>query len=328
MNIHTNKDGYTTEDLVFQWTTLKDPVQVAGSARKLPRFELSNKKTNGCTSRTNTGEYSCIQVHLTFRREFSYYLIQIYIPCIMLVIVSWVSFWLDPNAIPARVSLGVTTLLTMATQISGINASLPPVSYTKAIDVWTGVCLTFVFGALLEFALVNYASRSDGHRAAILKKQAEKQASQEAKQITESNHNQSGFGWDLEHGFDIDSPPSYAMKPVLRGGRFPPLIPTGNSLLGPNARSNPSPAVGVASATMGPSGPFTQKLTKWGDAVPSNQNVIQRWLNSIPSRSKRIDVISRIFFPVMFSMFNVVYWTTYTLRDGLEDIGDPLPPMT
>lgn len=64
---------------------------------------------------------------------------------------------------------GVTTLLTMATQTSGINASLPPVSYTKAIDVWTGVCLTFVFGALLEFALVNYASRSDMHRDNIKK---------------------------------------------------------------------------------------------------------------------------------------------------------------
>lgn len=34
----------------------------------------------------------------------------------------------------------------------------------QAIDVWTGVCLTFVFGALLEFALVNYASRSDFQR--------------------------------------------------------------------------------------------------------------------------------------------------------------------
>lgn len=118
------------------------------------------------------GEYSCLRVDLLFKREFSYYLIQIYIPCCMLVIVSWVSFWLDPNAIPARVSLGVTTLLTMATQISGINSSLPPVSYTKAIDVWTGVCLTFVFGALLEFALVNYASRSDAHRAALKQQQA------------------------------------------------------------------------------------------------------------------------------------------------------------
>lgn len=43
---------------------------------------------------------------LLFKREFSYYLIQIYIPCCMLVIVSWVSFWLDQGAVPARVSLG------------------------------------------------------------------------------------------------------------------------------------------------------------------------------------------------------------------------------
>jgi hypothetical protein len=78
-----------------------------------------------------TGEYSCLKVDLLFRREFSYYLITIYIPCCMLVIVSWVSFWLDANAVPARVSLGVTTLLTMATQTTGINNSLPPVSYTK-----------------------------------------------------------------------------------------------------------------------------------------------------------------------------------------------------
>ncbi|KAL6730961.1 hypothetical protein Aduo_001877 [Ancylostoma duodenale] len=115
------------------------------------------------------GEYSCARVKLLLRREYSYYLIQLYIPCIMLVVVSWVSFWLDKDAVPARVSLGVTTLLTMTTQASGINSKLPPVSYIKAVDVWIGVCLAFIFGALLEYAVVNYYGRKE-----FLRKQKKK----------------------------------------------------------------------------------------------------------------------------------------------------------
>ena len=32
--------------------------------------------------------------------------LQLYIPSFMLVIVSWVSFWLDKDSVPARVTLG------------------------------------------------------------------------------------------------------------------------------------------------------------------------------------------------------------------------------
>ncbi|CEF67648.1 GluClalpha [Strongyloides ratti] len=153
--------AYTTDDIKYDWKEVDPIQQKAGLKQSLPSFELQDVRTGYCTSKTNTGEYSCLQTQLLLRREFSYYLLQLYIPSFMLVIVSWVSFWLDKDSIPARITLGVTTLLTMTTQSSGINAKLPPVSYTKAIDVWIGVCLAFIFGALLEFALVNYAARRD-----------------------------------------------------------------------------------------------------------------------------------------------------------------------
>ncbi|VDL68574.1 unnamed protein product [Nippostrongylus brasiliensis] len=41
----------------------------------------------------------------------------------LIVTISWVSFWLNREASPARVSLGVTTVLTMTTLITTTNVS-------------------------------------------------------------------------------------------------------------------------------------------------------------------------------------------------------------
>lgn len=92
-------------------------------------------------------------------RHLGYYVIQIYIPCVLIVMLSWVSFWLDIDSVPARISLGILTVLTMTTQNDGAQGSLPKVSYIKAIDVWSSLCLFFVFAALLEYSVVNYLSR-------------------------------------------------------------------------------------------------------------------------------------------------------------------------
>ena len=64
--------------------------------------------------------------------------LQVYIPSSLIVIMSWVSFWLNRGAAPARVGLGVTTVLTMTTLMASVNAALPKISYMKSIDIYLG----------------------------------------------------------------------------------------------------------------------------------------------------------------------------------------------
>ncbi|KFM57837.1 Glycine receptor subunit alpha-3, partial [Stegodyphus mimosarum] len=76
-----------------------------------------------------------------------------YAPSTMIVTMSWVSFWLKVDAVPARVALSITSLLTLCTQVQQYKAQLPPVSYIKAMDIWLFVCIIMVFSTLLEFAI-------------------------------------------------------------------------------------------------------------------------------------------------------------------------------
>ena len=111
------------------------------------------------TTRETLGAFPCLEIKFVLQRAIGFFLIQVYIPSILIVILSWVSFWINLDAIPARVSLGLLTVLTMTTQSTSANNSLPKVSYIKGIDVWMSSCLIFVFIALLEFAFVNAISR-------------------------------------------------------------------------------------------------------------------------------------------------------------------------
>ena len=64
-------------------------------------------------------------------------------------------FSFDLQAVPARTTIGLLTVLTVTTQTTYLLQTLPSVSYVKAIDVWMVACLLFVFAAFLEYATVN-----------------------------------------------------------------------------------------------------------------------------------------------------------------------------
>ncbi|PRD37201.1 UNVERIFIED_CONTAM: GluClalpha [Trichonephila clavipes] len=157
MNIDAGQVSKTTNELNLKWSE-ENPVNLFEKL-KLPQFEIKSVNTSLCSEKFHIGEYSCLKAEFNLQRSIGFHLVQSYLPTVLIVVISWVSFWLDVEAIPARITLGVTTLLTISSKSSGIQSNLPPVSYVKAIDVWMGACTTFVFTALLEFTFVNYLWR-------------------------------------------------------------------------------------------------------------------------------------------------------------------------
>ena len=65
------------------------------------------------------GNWSCVRGFIVMKRLMLFHVIQTYVPTGMLVWISWMSFWLDPRASPARITLTITTLLTLTTMSNG-----------------------------------------------------------------------------------------------------------------------------------------------------------------------------------------------------------------
>ncbi|XP_064636845.1 glycine receptor subunit alpha-2-like isoform X2 [Lineus longissimus] len=165
--------NYYENELIFIFTE-REAVSFRENS-SIPEYFFDKKADIGnCTSHYATGDYSCIEAVFHLRRDFGYYFIQVYVPCFLIVGLSWISFMLDVHATPARVSLGLLTVLTMTTQSTGSRAQLPRVSYVNAMDVWLATCLVFVFAALLEYSVANVLARWEDQalKTALLKEDA------------------------------------------------------------------------------------------------------------------------------------------------------------
>lgn len=197
----------TLSELTLQWKQ-QQPVVIHQSLR-MPQFEYGGVEVLSCDDEhsTSIGEYSCLQAAFTLRRALGFHLVQSYIPTMLIVMISWISFWMDVDSVPGRVTLGITTLLTMTTKSSGIQAEVPQVSYVKAIDIWMGVCTGFIFATLLEFTLVNYLWRKRPNSFLL---QLDYTCNQEL-----NNSNQFGFGVEVKSGSQLDS--MYSRRRQFRG---------------------------------------------------------------------------------------------------------------
>uniref|UniRef100_A0A1I8JQ36 Neur_chan_LBD domain-containing protein n=1 Tax=Macrostomum lignano TaxID=282301 RepID=A0A1I8JQ36_9PLAT len=147
------------EDVTMQWKN--GPSAVDGADRvRMPQFTLEHFEVASTTISLSTEAVAGVRL----RRNVGFFVFQTYLPSILIVMLSWVSFWINHEATSsARVALvrtlshpSITNGATNDDISTGVRSSLPAISYVKAIDIYLVMCFVFVFAALLEYAMVNY----------------------------------------------------------------------------------------------------------------------------------------------------------------------------
>ncbi|CAI5445001.1 unnamed protein product [Caenorhabditis angaria] len=264
--------GYSTRDIIYHWhqenaVTIDENVHLA-------HFTIGEHKIVERVISLSTGNYSRLTAFFTFKRNIGFYLIQIYFPSSLIVVISWVSFWLNREAVQARVAIGVTTVLTMTTLMTSTNASLPKVSYVKSLDIFLGVCFFIVFASLLEYAAIGYLMKRNRNVPeaspvqyyetgdGVLKREASEKGGrkrsrnrrQSLKNYTQNNNGTHRRGSSSEQ---IDQ-----RIPLLSMVAMPPI-------------------------------PFKPRKV-WGFFRPA-----------------QVDLFSRFAFPIFFVIFHIIYWTYY-----------------
>uniref|UniRef100_A0A4X2LSH0 Uncharacterized protein n=1 Tax=Vombatus ursinus TaxID=29139 RepID=A0A4X2LSH0_VOMUR len=173
--------GYTVDDIVFYWQG-NDSAVTGMDTLELPQFTIMEQRLVTREVVFTTGSYLRLSLSFRIKRNIGYFILQTYMPSVLITILSWVSFWINYDASAARVALGVTTVLTMTTINTHLRETLPKIPYVKAIDIYLMGCFVFVFLALLEYAFVNYTFFGRGPSEQSRQAQAGKRSQSQGKQ--------------------------------------------------------------------------------------------------------------------------------------------------
>merc|ERR1719468_968577 len=106
------------------------------------------------TVRLPSGVYSAAGFQVKLQRKQMQFVVQVYLPSAMFVIVSWVSFLVKPEVVPGRMAMLVTLFLVLINIFNSVREQAPISSSLNAVDLYLVVCIFFVFAALIEYAVI------------------------------------------------------------------------------------------------------------------------------------------------------------------------------
>ena len=134
-----SSSDHSNEQLILAWANHK--MQIYDSFH-MTKFNLNEwEYKDNQTINFEDEIFSKISVEFYLERRWGLYLLDTYFPSALFVCISWLSFWVQINAAPARITLGVTTMLTLVTGSRIQKENLPEIPYINKMDIWIVTCV-------------------------------------------------------------------------------------------------------------------------------------------------------------------------------------------
>ncbi|XP_061706146.1 gamma-aminobutyric acid receptor alpha-like isoform X1 [Cydia pomonella] len=286
--------AYSNQQLVYQWQNSQSVNFVPGMT--LSQFDLISFPYRNFTFTRREGDFSVLQVSFNLQRHTGYFLIQVYVPCILIVVLSWVSFWIHREATSDRVGLGITTVLTLSTISLDSRTDLPKVRYATALDWFLLMSFFYCIATLLEFAGVHYFTKVGSGEIVI--------DDAEWEELIE------------EVGGD-----AFAARQLAARRRSSARSAANYSFTLPQQSNSPAEAGSepVVRLTMERTTQTESRVPRWrqllyclaGDDLYRRKRQVEAGMRGHINSVSHIDRAARVLFPASFALLNLFYWLVY-----------------
>ena len=101
--------------------------------------------------------YSRYIFEIKLKRNYQYYIFKVFIPLLLITLISWTTFWMNPSAVFAtQMTVGLTSTLTAITFNFTVANALPRVPYMTLMDAYIFISYLFFFSSIIANVTLHY----------------------------------------------------------------------------------------------------------------------------------------------------------------------------
>jgi hypothetical protein len=144
--------------------------QAAGIAPSitLPDWTIEKWDTRAAVYTLAPGlENSSYVFEFTAVRNVSHYILKVMFPLVLIVIMSWAVFWMDPIHSSAQINIAITSMLTLIAYRFATDNQLPRLPYMTRLDAFILMGTVLIFFSLIEVIITTILETN--HRARLAK---------------------------------------------------------------------------------------------------------------------------------------------------------------